>query len=36
MKEHAIFLAKVALAILVINQISPLQAAISKNYFASA
>lgn len=30
------FAAKVALAILVINQVAPLQAALYKNYFASA
>jgi hypothetical protein len=36
MKEHLMFAAKVALAILVINQIGPLQAVINKNYFASA
>lgn len=29
------FAAKVALTILVINQIAPLQSAINKNYFAS-
>ena len=34
MKEHLMFAAKVALCILVINQISPLQAAVNKNYFA--
>ena len=36
MKEHLMFLGKVALAILVINQIAPLAGAINKNYFASA
>ena len=36
MKEHLMFGAKVALAILVINQISPLAAMLNKNYFASA
>lgn len=36
MKEHLIFAAKVAAVLLVINQIAPLQAAIMKNYFASA
>ncbi len=35
MKEHLIFAAKVALVILAINQIAPLQGAIFKNYFAS-
>lgn len=34
MKEHLMFAAKVALVIVAINQISPLQAAIYKNYFA--
>lgn len=35
MKEHLMFLGKVALAIVIINQITPLQQAIYKNYFAS-
>lgn len=35
MKEHLMFAAKVAAVLLIINQIAPLQAAISKNYFAS-
>lgn len=35
MKEHIEFAFKVALVILVINQIGPLQAAIGKNYFSS-
>lgn len=34
MKEHLMFAAKVALVMLVINQISPLAAVIQKNYFA--
>jgi hypothetical protein len=36
MKEHLIFAAKVAVVLLVINQLTPLQAIISKNYFAQA
>lgn len=35
MKEHLMFAAKVALVIVVINQIAPLQNAIFKNYFAA-
>lgn len=35
-KEHLMFAAKVALVLVVINQIAPLQAAVFKNYFASA
>lgn len=36
MKDHAIFAGKVLLVILVMNQIAPLQAAVMKNYFATA
>ncbi len=36
MKENAIFVAKVAVAILLISQVEPLRAFVNKNYFASA
>lgn len=36
MKEHFMFAAKVALVMLVINQIPALGSIINKNYFASA
>jgi hypothetical protein len=34
MKEHLMFGLKVAVAILVINQIGPLSDIVNKNYFA--
>ena len=36
MKEHLMVAAKVALVIVVINQVEPLRGAIYKNYFATA
>ncbi len=35
MKEHLMFFGKVALALLVINQIAPLQAIVARNYFSN-
>lgn len=35
MKEHLMFAAKVALVILVINQVPAIGAIINKNYFSS-
>lgn len=35
MKEHIIFAAKVALAILVINQIGPLKGLVYRDYFGT-
>lgn len=36
MKEHLIFAGQVVIVLFIINQIAPLQAAVMKNYFASA